>query len=236
MNGNSQNCKTSLAYKPKILLIEDDMTASQMIYEYLMSNSFDVKAVETATEAISFLNNDRFDLIILDLNLPDYDGFEVLKALKGMITTPTLVVSAYSHTSYKLTAFKLGAYDYIAKPVDLEELEARIWVHLRHSSSLNLKAARPLTEGNRFNVIDGTVTMDGEPIPLTGIEYEIFSYLYKNRNKVVSRDTLVSILSSQITERSLDNHIKNIRKKIGDDGRKKIYLKTVYGTGYMLKD
>lgn len=223
--------------KPKILLIEDDPSACEMITDFLDGRGFSTQAIETATDAISYINSESYDLILLDLNLPDYDGFEVLKALRKAVTTPVIVISAYSHTSYKLTAFKLGAYDYIPKPVDMEELEARIWVHMRHSSSLTPKIKDGEAEPQgRFKVSNGIATMDCEPIPLTGIEYEIFSYLYKHRNRVVKRDTLVSILSSQITERSLDNHIKNIRKKIGDDGRKKIYLKTVYGTGYMLKD
>jgi len=212
-----------------ILLVEDDETASEIIYEYLQECSFKVTPVFTATDSVAYLKRREFDLVLLDINLPDFDGYEVLKSIKNHISLPIIVTSAYSDTNSKLLAFKYGASDYMTKPLDLEELEARIWVHLGKNSHIAMESEKEL-----FEVKEGSIYFKNNILDLTTIEFEILSILIEHKNQVVSRDDLIEALSSISSNRSLDNHIKNIRKKIGDNGNKAQYLKTQYGVGYSL--
>jgi DNA-binding response OmpR family regulator len=213
----------------KILLIEDDEMASELICGFLESCGFDIKPVFTVTDGISHINTHAYDLLLLDINLPDFNGFEILKSIKNRISLPIIVTSAYSDTKHKILAFKYGASDYIVKPLDLEELEARIWVQLGKNSEI-----RTSEEKNIFQIKNSTIYFKEKIIDLTTIEFEILSLLIKQKNQTVTRDALVHALSSVSSPRSLDNHIKNIRKKIGDSGNKAIYLKTEYGVGYRL--
>jgi DNA-binding response OmpR family regulator len=142
---------------------------------------------------------------------------------------PIIVTSAYSDTRSKVSAFNYGASDYIVKPLDLEELEARIWVQLGKSSKIQTKNEKSL-----FQIKESSIQFKETIINLTTIEFEILSQLIKNINQTVTRDELISSLSSLSSHRSLDNHIKNIRKKIGDNGNNAQYLKTEYGVGYKL--
>ena len=213
--------------KMKVLLVEDDELSSELIYDYLLGCDFEVKPVFTATDSVSVIKNEKFDVLILDINLPDFNGFEVLKSIKNEISIPVIVTSAYSDTKSKLLAFKYGASDYMVKPLDLEELEARIWIHLGRYSDIKVESMQ-----KEFEIKDSAIYFRDELLSLTTVEFEILSILIKNGNKVVKREDLISSLSSISSHRSLDNHIKNIRKKLGDYST---YLKTEYAVGYSLK-
>jgi DNA-binding response OmpR family regulator len=117
----------------------------------------------------------------------------------------------------------------MVKPLELEELEARIWVQLGKHSEIRTEKKR-----NIFQIKDSYIEFKEKVIDLTTIEFEILSQLIKHKNQTVSRESLIHTLSSVSSPRSLDNHIKNIRKKIGDNGNKAVYLKTEYGVGYKL--
>jgi DNA-binding response OmpR family regulator len=213
----------------KILLVEDDELTSELICNFLNECGFNVTPVFTVTEGISYINNNHYDLLILDINLPDFNGFEVLKNIKHRISLPVIVTSAYSDIKSKISAFKYGASDYMVKPLELEELEARIWVQLGKNSEIQTEK-----EKNIFQIKDSIIQFKEKIIDLTTIEFEILSQLINQKNHTVSRESLIDSLSSVSSPRSLDNHIKNIRKKIGDNGNKAIYLKTEYGVGYKL--
>lgn len=216
--------------KARVLLVEDDELASELICGFLTESDFEVQPVFTATDAISHARNDEFDVVILDINLPDYDGFEVLKSLTKHSPLPVIVASAFSDTKTKLQAFRYGASDYMTKPLDLEELEARIWLQLRNSSRIGAEEERKL-----FEIRNGAIYFRQSPLELTTIEHDILSCLLERKNQPVSREELLDLIQSSGSRRSLDNHIKNIRKKIGDNGNSAQYLKTVYGVGYTLK-
>jgi len=215
---------------PKILLVEDDELASEVIYNYLTDCDFQITPVFTATDSIAHIENVDYDLVILDINLPDFNGFEVLKSIKNRVSLPIIMASAYSDTKSKLLAFRYGASDYMVKPLDLEELEARIWIQLGKNSEIKVQSEKKL-----FEIKDSNIYFEQKLLELTTIEFDILSMLIKNSNLVMKREDLVSSLSSLSSQRSLDNHIKNIRKKIGDNGNRAIYLKTVYGVGYSLQ-
>lgn len=215
----------------KILLIEDDDSSALLIKEFLEEYDFKIDVSNTVTTAISNIKFEKYSLILLDINLPDFNGFEVLKYLnKNKINLPVIVISAYSDKNSKLQAFKLGANDYMVKPIDPEELEARIWVQLKNVSTFVEKG-----EKNIFRLENNQIIFEDKPLKLTKTEFEILKYLMGNRNSVVKRESLLSCLSSIIqTDRSLDYHIKNIRIKIGDNGVNPKYLITEYAVGYKL--
>lgn len=215
----------------KILLIEDDEFTASLIKDFLEEYNFKVDIVNTVTSAISNIKFEKYSIILLDINIPDFNGFEVLNFLnKNKINIPAIVVSAYSEKSSKLLAFKLGAVDYMVKPIDPEELEARIWVHIKNVSTFVEKIEKKV-----FELLNGTIFFEDNSLKLTKTEFEILKYLIENKNNVVKRDDLLKCLSSIIqSDRSLDYHIKNIRIKMGDNGANPRYLITEYGLGYKL--
>ena len=215
--------------KTNILLVEDDELASEILHNYLLECGFCVMPVFTATDAVSYVKNNHYDLLLLDINLPDFNGYEVLKSIKNYISLPIIITSAYNDTQSKLLAFKYGASDYMVKPLDLEELEARIWIQLGKNSEIKIQESK-----KTFELSNGTIYFQKQPLHLTTIELEIFITLLKNNNQVIAREELISSLSALSSPRSLDNHIKNIRKKIADYCDKNVYLRTEYGIGYLL--
>ena len=215
--------------KTKILLVEDDEIASRLMKEFLEEKGFSVTPVFTISDAISLLRLDKYDMLLLDLNMPDYSGFELLSNIKTSIAVPTIVISAYSETEFKVKAFKFGAHDYVVKPVDFLELEARIWALL--SRSENIKSIDE-TEG-LFTIKNSQIFFQNRALALTGVEFDLLSFLISHAG-VASREMLTESVDSINSHRLLDNHIKNIRKKLEEDSSRPKYLKTEYGLGYRL--
>jgi DNA-binding response OmpR family regulator len=214
----------------KLLLIEDDELASELISDFLVDCGFSVETVFTATDGVARVKHEGYDLLILDINLPDFNGYEVLKNIKNRVSIPIIITSAYNDTKSKLLAFKYGASDYMVKPLDLEELEARIWLQLGKNSEI-----KTFEEKKVFEIKEDKIYFQQNILNLTTIEYEILEIFIKNMNIIIRREELVESLSCLSSQRSLDNHIKNIRKKIGDNGTQARYLKTEYGVGYKLQ-
>lgn len=213
-----------------ILIIEDDEEAALWTKNFLQECGFDVTLLSTITDAISSIQFHNFDFLLLDLNLPDYNGFELLKFInKNHISISTIILSSYNDKKTKLQAFKYGACDYMTKPIDLEELEARIWVHINNNSLFEIEKKK-----NIFEKKDHNIYFQEKNLKLTKLEFDIFSILLNNSNHLTTREKLVQQLSSKSNARSLDYHIRNIRKKIGDDGSNPHYLVTEYGLGYKL--
>ncbi len=213
----------------KILLVEDDEFASKLIYDFLTECDFEVVPVFTATDAISYIKSENFDIVLLDINLPDYDGFEVLKSIRQYLLVPIIVTSAYSDTKFKILSFRYGANDYMCKPLALEELEARIWLQLKKNSHIKIDEEEAV-----FQIKNSIVYFKNKPLELTSIEFNILSYLIKMKNQTVKREDIIEYISNIKSNRSLDNHIKNIRKKIAKIDANTQYIKTIYGVGYTM--
>ncbi len=215
----------------KILIVEDDVDNAVYIKEFLEECSFVVEVFTTTTDAIFHLKFDQYSLILLDLNLPDFEGFELLKFLNDLnYSIPVIVLSAYSEVEMKLKAFKYGAKDYVVKPADPNELEARIWVQLGRNSRVRVQL-----ENNFLRLVNNEIYFKNKLLKLTRTEYKILLLLIENRNKIIKREELYNIISSKSNQRTLDGHIKNIRKKIAfiDKSDKEI-IATEYGIGYKL--
>lgn len=214
-----------MAYK--LILVEDELDTAIFTKEYLETCGFEVDVFSTITDATINIKLKSYDLVLLDLNLSDFDGFELLKYLnKNNISIPVITISAFSQKDKKLESFKLGAVDYIVKPVDMEELEARIWVHLSKNSKIE-----SFKSDEVFKNDENKIYFKDKALNLTLTEYKIFSVLLENKNKLISREDLAKSLSSKSNPRTLDFHIQNIRKKIDS---KKDYIVTEYAMGYKL--
>ncbi len=218
--------------KYNILLIEDDDISAILIKNFLEESNFKIEIANTVTTAISNMKFERYSLILLDISLPDFNGFEVLKYINRNNTNiPVIIISALSDKNSKLEAFKLGANDYMVKPIIIEELEARIWVQLKNISSF----MEEINDNKTFQLKNNSIIFGKESLKLTKIEYKILKYLIENKNSVVQREHLLKFLSSNsLSDRSLDYHIKNIRIKIEEDRANPKYLITDYGVGYRM--
>lgn len=215
--------------KNKLLLIEDDEDTLLLLKEFLEEYDYKVSAQTTVTDALSNLSIYSFDIIILDLGLPDFSGYEILKyAQINNLDIPIIIISARSDKKSKLYAFQLGAIDYMIKPIYLEELEVRIRIHLRKKTSF------VNTDEKVFEIKNNCIYYNSKQLNLTKIEFEILEKLINNKNKPLTRDLLCESLSSLSSSRSLDYHVKNIRIKLNDDGLEPKYLVTEYGYGYKL--
>jgi len=214
--------------KIKILIIEDNDETVLWLDEYLKECGFLVDSVSTATDALSHIKHSHYDLILLDLNLPDFDGFEVLKKIKYTSSLPVIIISGDKDVETKVVAFKYGASDYMTKPLALKELEARIWSLLGRNTQIELP-----TQSKVFVIEGSIIYFLDTPLKLTSMEFEILSTLIEYQNMIVTREMLAQSCSSFASQRSFDYHIKNIRKKLTHKEQVE-YLKTIYGQGYML--
>ena len=227
---NSQNISRSGKLNRNILLIEDDLQMQEFIIEYLKDYNFDCTAFSHPKDALeSFKNSNDYEIIILDLMLPDMDGFDLFKKLKQIKNIPIIISSARGDIGNKIHGFELGADDYLAKPYEPRELVLRIEHILKKNISNKIKICNfEIDKDNR------TVVLDDFPIEFTKIEFEIFMFLINNLNKISSREQILNAtsLDENTKNRNIDMHISNIRHKIGDDSKNPIYIKSVWGIGY----
>lgn len=217
----------------KILLIEDDLEMQELLHDYLLNFDFEVDSFANPLEALKVLNtNHNYSLVVLDLMLPHLDGFDVCKKIRQKSTIPIIISSARGNLGDKIVAFEYGADDYLAKPYEPKELVIRINAILRR-----ITTTPTVTKVGEFEIDEDRfqITQEGHLLELTNIEYEIFTFLLTNKDKVLSREAISSFLGneySNIKHRAIDMHISNIRTKICDDSKNAKYIKSVWGIGY----
>lgn len=213
-----------------VLLIEDDTQMKDFIVDYLEDYNFNCKAFETAKEVLEeFKNNRNYDIVILDLMLPDMEGFDLFKKIKKISNIPIIISSARGDIGNKIHGFELGADDYLAKPYEPRELVLRI-EHILKKTVLNKLEIGGLIIGKDSR----TVTVDNYEVDLTQIEFEILLFLVENLNINTSREQIVNATSlpEDTKSRTIDTHVSNLRYKIGDDSKNPKYIKSVWGVGY----
>ncbi|ADU21356.1 response regulator transcription factor [Ruminococcus albus] len=216
-----------------ILVIDDDIYIGDMLEEALRKEGYGVSRAYSGTEALLLVGQKKPDLILLDLMLPGLSGEELLPKIKGI---PVIVVSAKADVADKVGLLMAGASDYVTKPFNIAELIARIAVQLRMAQSKGDTNA--LTFGDLTLYCDTlTAVIDGEEIRLTRTECAILKLLMQSPNTPVGRTTIldkISIDTPDCTERSLKQHISNMRKKLeavnGHD-----YIEAVYGIGFKMR-
>jgi len=203
----------------------------KLIEEYLLEYDFDCKAFDQPKDALEeFKKNNDYLIVILDLMLPEMDGFDLFKKLKKIKDVPIIISTARADIGNKIHGFELGADDYLAKPYEPRELVLRI-NHILKRKLLNNVTISDF----KINKDTRTVVLDDFEINFTKIEFEIFIFLIENINKTSSREQILHACSLDDIEtknRAIDMHISNIRHKIGDDSKDPKYIRSVWGIGY----
>lgn len=210
----------------KVLLIEDDLDMQNLLCEYLANFGFEVFAFANPKDGLKYAQNNKIDIVILDINLPQMNGFEVCKKLREISFIPIIISSARGNLSDKELCYEYGADDYLAKPYEPKELVLRLNALLKRSQ----KQSKNII--GEFEITQNEIFQDGHNLELTKIEYEIFSLLLNNKDKIISRDTIAKSINLNVKDRSIDMHISNIRAKILDDSKNPKYIKSVWDIGY----
>ncbi|MDO8453771.1 MAG: response regulator transcription factor [Sulfurimonas sp.] len=216
----------------EILLIEDDLEMQTLIGDYLQNYDFHVVAFDKPKEALLHLgqHKEKYSVVVLDLMLPQMDGFDVCKKIREISNIPIIISSARSEMSDKILGFNFGADDYLAKPYEPRELVLRINAILRRSTQKSKRVGDFEIDEAKMEI-----KVDGLLLDLTKIEYDILHLFLQNSDKVLSRETIsnaVSGIEYNSKERTIDMHISNIRQKLGDDSKDPRYIKSVWGIGY----
>jgi len=215
----------------KILVVEDDAAISDLIKLNLSMVNYEAKQCYDGETALNLIKNNKFDLILLDVMLPKIDGFELFEKIKPM-EIPVIFLTAKTSVVDKVHGLKMGADDYITKPFEGIELLARIENALRH---YNKKSNIISYKNIEINMDERSVKINGEIVELTLKEFELFLFLVKNKNSVLTREKLLENVWGYDyygETRTVDNHIQRIRKKL----YLKDEIKTIFGLGYKLED
>lgn len=218
----------------KILVVDDEELIRDVIKEYLEANNYTVEEASNGIEALGKLENNKYDLLILDIMMKELDGFSMLDRLDKSKMIPTIVLSARGEEYDKLHGFDLGIDDYLTKPFSPKELVARVKAILNRSSK-NLPTLYEY-KTLEINFSAHTVKIDNDFINLTPKEFEILSYLIKNKNIAISREQLLSKLWGYDffgDDRTIDTHIKLLRNNLG---KYRDLIETVRGIGYKFND
>ena len=222
----------------RVLLIEDDHATAQSIELMLKSEGFNVYTTDLGEEGIDLGKIYDYDLILLDLNLPDMSGHEVLRQLRlAKIDTPILILSGSDDTDNKIRGFGFGADDYMTKPFHREELIARIHAIIRRSKGHAQSIIR--TGAVSVNLDAKTVEANGKTIHLTGKEYQILELLSLRKGTTLTKEMFLNHLYGGMDEPELkiiDVFICKLRKKLATAAGGKHYIETVWGRGYVLRD
>ena len=225
----------------KILMIEDDLELAEILSEYLEQFDIQVTTAEDPFIGLSTLNIDTFDLIILDLTLPGIDGLEVCKEIRKKCAIPIIISSARHDITDKVTALDNGADDYLPKPYNPMELQARIKSLLRRNQQTDNASANVEPQKKQQDLVVNEDAMSikflGKELSLTGAEYGILSYLIKKGGAVVSRGELiynVDDINEDTSNKSIDVIIGRIRQKLDEDSKHPKYIQSVRGVGYKL--
>ena len=216
----------------QILIVDDDIHIGNMLQEVLTKEGYGVSRAYSGTEAVLFLSRNRPNLILLDLMLPGLSGEDVLAHTSGI---PVIVVSAKAEIQDKVSLLLDGAVDYVTKPFHVQELLARIQVHLR--TPLISENHQLIFEDLTLDTDTRSVTAADRQVHLTPTEYVILKTLMENASQVVTKSILLDHLSKQTpdgTENSLKMHISNLRKKLRIAGGRD-YIESVWGIGFTLK-
>ena len=218
----------------KILLVEDEENLASFVKMELEYEGYKVEVCDDGVKGLEFSIENEYDLILLDLMLPKLNGLEVCRRLRKVKNTPIIMLTARDDVMDKVTGFQTGADDYVSKPFAIEELLARIEALLRR-----VNANKPVVNKLEFNDIsidmDARIVMqDGDEINLTTKEYELLVELMKNKNKVLSRESLLENIWGYDYEAEtnvIDVYIRHLRSKLKNDG----YIQTVRGIGYVIR-
>ncbi len=224
-----------MSEKQHILVVEDDAPLSEWISDYLIDNGYEVSVANRGDIAVELIEADMPDLVLLDIMLPEKDGFEVCKEVRAFYPSPILMMTACSDENDEIMGLELGADDYINKPVKPRVLLARISALLRRNTESNSQQIKIFGE-LRIDANTKSVSINGRDVSISTNEFEVLWLLASQAGSVVSRTDLVSKLRGieyNGFDRSIDIRVSRIRKKLHDDPQAPRKIKTIWGKGYL---
>jgi len=221
----------------RLLIIDDDARLAAMVSDYLTAAGFFVDRRSSGREGLAALERGAFDAIILDVMLPDIDGFEVCRAIRTRLQTPILMLTGRGEEMDRIVGLEIGADDYLPKPFSPRELQARLRAILRRGRAAALAPDAPARFG-RLEIDRGSrmVRVDGEEKTLTSDQFDLLAALADNAGRVLNRERLLDLVKGEALEafdRSIDVHISRIRSAIEDDPKHPRRIITVRGAGYV---
>jgi len=234
MTSGSRRSDTE-AMAARILMIDDDDRLAGMVQDYLGGAGFRVTVAGTAGSGEALLKRESFDALILDLMLPDADGLDFCRRLRQSSDVPILMLTARGEPMDRVVGLELGADDYLAKPFEPRELQARLRAILRRKGTA---ITSDVLRFGRLEIDKGSrvVRIDGEERPITSYQFALLLALAERAGRVLSRDALMDLLKGEKLEafdRSVDVHVSRIRAAIEDDPKKPRRILTLRGTGYV---
>lgn len=216
-----------------ILLVEDDKKISEALTDFLSSEGFHIEVVSKKAEAVSAIAKSQYELLIVDISLPDGNGFEVCQKANEK-KLPVIFLTASGDERSVVKGFDYGAYDYISKPFRPLELLSRIKSVLRRTGTQSLVTIENLS----VDTDKGVVTKNGAQIELSALEYRLLMLFLNNRGILLSRNKLLEdiwdIAGDYVNDNTLTVYIKRLREKIEDDPQKPTIIKTIRGMGYRM--
>jgi DNA-binding response OmpR family regulator len=224
-----------------ILVVDDEEAIAEAVRARLESEGYRVVVAYDGPQAIELHAEHRPDLVVLDLMLPGMDGLEVCQAIQRNAWTPVLMLTARTEEADKVAGFAVGADDYLTKPFSLRELAARVKAILRRMERMQAERDTGPIERNGLAIDPSRrrISVDGEEIGLTPLEFEILLALARDPGVVLSRDQLMDKVwgyRDYAGGRVVDSHVARIRRKLGEDGNEPRFIRTVHGVGYAFQE
>ena len=227
----------------RILIIDDDAELCELASRYLTLEGLTVETVTRGAAGVTQALSGQFDLAVLDVMMPELNGFEVLKRIRAASSLPVLMLTARGEDVDRIIGLELGADDYLPKPYNPRELVARIRAILRRAA-IRQEQANAYAQAQAQQLIVGEVTLDmgaravtcaGAPVNLTTVEFDLLRVMLESAGRVLSRESLYqTVLDREFTpfDRVIDNHVSNLRRKLGVDRHGVERIKTVRNAGY----
>ncbi|HVL59168.1 MAG TPA: response regulator [Burkholderiaceae bacterium] len=215
----------------RVLIVEDEPKLAELLREYLQRNGFETAVLGRGDEVEPWMRANAADLVLLDLMLPGLNGLEVCKRLRSFTDAAIIMVTARVEEIDRLLGLELGADDYICKPFSPREVVARVKAVLRRGRH------RPAQAGGAVAFDDASqrVTVDGSTVALTAVEYQLLKVLASRPGRIYSRDQLIDAMyrdARVVADRTVDSHIRKLRRKLADAVPQRELIQSVYGVGY----
>ena len=227
---------------PRILLVDDEQPIQTLLSFPLQRDGYEVVMAGDGQEALNRFGEQPFDLVVLDLMLPKVDGLEVCRRMRARSAVPIIILTAKSEEIDKVLGLELGADDYITKPFSMREFRSRVKAALRRAGMARMHGGgeTPIEVRElRIDPAKRTVSLRGEVVPTTFVEFEILSALASSPGRVFTRDMLLTRIwgdSAYRDPRTIDVHIRHLREKLEADPKEPDYIFTVRGVGYRFRD
>ena len=223
--------------KKSVLIVEDEMILANILIEYLQKNGFQTKHIASGSKVIPWVKENKPNLILLDLMLPEMNGKQICQEIRTFSSLPIIMVTAMVEEIDRLIGLELGADDYICKPFSPKEVIARVKAVLRRSDPDYIKESQ--SSGFQVNPDHYSITLSGKKLELTPVEFRLMSMFIEYPNRVYNRDQILNKVFDDgriVLDRTVDTHIKNLRQKLKAVNPKSDYIRSIYGIGYSFEN